>query len=584
MSSTIAATMSGTFLRPGVSKNKRLYTKENIGNAVRRMNESLKDPKGGPIVMSTSHANANKTLETVGRVTKVAQLPDGSATYEAVIANTQLGRDIAVLHAGDSPFAKGISIRGQWMSDNETVNYEGIMADTASDLNVFAIDFTPNPSVLGAEVTSTSILESVEFDASHEIFESFEPETFKLVEDFDEIVSEEDEAKRLVIQEAVENAVADILEDGKAPYGNVTYADPGYKADKKKRYPIESAGHVRAAWSYINMPKNHEGYTPAQVSSIKSKVKRAAKKFGINIAEEYKNLVQDIQDVVEAYVSMSIDNGAGTVSASGYTDDAGKLAAVATRVAATVISALNTLDPDADGDIDLAGGDSSSSKESIGEADTSTCLMCNNTLAEGDNYCAACGVPVPTATSDDNASTKTNKEGVDMTAENKTAEELAADKVAEDAAKAVAAQELNESIAKIVAEALAADRAAAVEEATKAKAELEEAEKVAADEAAAAVRETQIYSAEDMAAAVKEAALQVAATLKEEAVTEARANPTRKGQSGINVGALLGDDNILDESALVKLNPANFTKVAGQVWESQPALAGLFARANALSE
>src|SRR6185312_5147778 len=37
----------------------------------------------------------------------------------------------------------------------------------------------------------------------------------------------------------------------KTPYGDVAYADPGYQSDKKKRYPIDSADHVRAAWSYI---------------------------------------------------------------------------------------------------------------------------------------------------------------------------------------------------------------------------------------------------------------------------------------------------------------------------------------------
>ena len=36
------------------------------------------------------------------------------------------------------------------------------------------------------------------------------------------------------------------------PYGKVSYADPGYQEDGKARYPIDSAAHCRAAWSYIN--------------------------------------------------------------------------------------------------------------------------------------------------------------------------------------------------------------------------------------------------------------------------------------------------------------------------------------------
>lgn len=70
------------------------------------------------------------------------------------------------------------------------------------------------------------------------------------------------------------------------PYGDVKYADPGYKSDGKKRYPINTADHVKAAWSYINMPKNQSGYSSAQVKTIKSRIRAAAKKFGIDISED----------------------------------------------------------------------------------------------------------------------------------------------------------------------------------------------------------------------------------------------------------------------------------------------------------
>lgn len=63
-------------------------------------------------------------------------------------------------------------------------------------------------------------------------------------------------------------------------YGNVAYADT-----KNKKYPIGTATHVRAAWSYINQAKNQGGYSPAELASIKSKIKAAAKKFGIDISD-----------------------------------------------------------------------------------------------------------------------------------------------------------------------------------------------------------------------------------------------------------------------------------------------------------
>lgn len=69
------------------------------------------------------------------------------------------------------------------------------------------------------------------------------------------------------------------------PHGNVTYADPGYKTDGKKRYPIDTEKHVKAAWSYINMPKNQKGYSSGQVNSIKGRIKTAAKKFGVEISD-----------------------------------------------------------------------------------------------------------------------------------------------------------------------------------------------------------------------------------------------------------------------------------------------------------
>lgn len=57
------------------------------------------------------------------------------------------------------------------------------------------------------------------------------------------------------------------------PYGDVPYADA-----KNGKYPIDTEAHIRAAWSYINMPKNQKGYTPAEVASIKAKIVSAWKK------------------------------------------------------------------------------------------------------------------------------------------------------------------------------------------------------------------------------------------------------------------------------------------------------------------
>jgi HK97 family phage major capsid protein/HK97 family phage prohead protease len=71
------------------------------------------------------------------------------------------------------------------------------------------------------------------------------------------------------------------------PYGNVTYADPGYQADKKHRYPLDSAEHVKAAWAYINMPKNANKYSGANLGKVRTAIQAAAPKFGITIGASH---------------------------------------------------------------------------------------------------------------------------------------------------------------------------------------------------------------------------------------------------------------------------------------------------------
>jgi hypothetical protein len=70
----------------------------------------------------------------------------------------------------------------------------------------------------------------------------------------------------------------------KKPYGNVTYADPGYQSDGKARYPLDSEDHCRSAWSYINMPKNASKYSSSQLGAIKGRIRAALKRYGAQIS------------------------------------------------------------------------------------------------------------------------------------------------------------------------------------------------------------------------------------------------------------------------------------------------------------
>ena len=60
--------------------------------------------------------------------------------------------------------------------------------------------------------------------------------------------------------------------EGKSKYGNVKFAD-----EKNKKYPIDTAEHIKAAWNYINKPKNAGKYDAGDVKSIKSKIVAAWK-------------------------------------------------------------------------------------------------------------------------------------------------------------------------------------------------------------------------------------------------------------------------------------------------------------------
>jgi HK97 family phage prohead protease len=92
--------------------------------------------------------------------------------------------------------------------------------------------------------------------------------------------------------------------DADKPYGNVTYADPGYQSDGKKRYPVDTEKHAMAAWSYINKAKNAAKYTAQQLAKIRSKIKSALAKFGVKTQEanmaDWEALC-DFREMVEGY-------------------------------------------------------------------------------------------------------------------------------------------------------------------------------------------------------------------------------------------------------------------------------------------
>lgn len=67
--------------------------------------------------------------------------------------------------------------------------------------------------------------------------------------------------------------------EGERKYGDVEFADT-----VNHKYPIDTAEHVRAAWSYINHKDNAAKYDQDEVETIKERIRTAATKHGVEIS------------------------------------------------------------------------------------------------------------------------------------------------------------------------------------------------------------------------------------------------------------------------------------------------------------
>ena len=85
-------------------------------------------------------------------------------------------------------------------------------------------------------------------------------------------------------------------ETGKNKYGDVAFAD-----EKNKKYPIDTADHIRAAWNYINKKKNAGKYSAEDLQTIKNKIIAAWKKeideAGPISAKKSDSLEEQVNDI-----------------------------------------------------------------------------------------------------------------------------------------------------------------------------------------------------------------------------------------------------------------------------------------------
>lgn len=316
----------GTAIVPGVSRNGRLYTKELLAAAAAQAQERLA-AGDRPMVMLTHHGAEDDSTRIVGRLTEIRQRPDGSVAFASEFADTERAREVAKLVDPKDPFLKGVSIRGWWEGPVRKVQYEGREVETGDVLVLDGLDFTKSPGVLGAQVEGAG-----------------------------DLATETADGKTLVYESVTEATAAPVRELAAAG----PFADPGYR-DGVKRLPLDTREHAERAWRHV--AEADSGYTAAQLKRVRGRIKKALHGFGADVTTE--STTTRLGEVTEYYgdrdsAGFCIDayNGSLSLSLRTYGVEPAELRIVAQKAMDAAVIALQALDPDMDGDIDVTGAES----------------------------------------------------------------------------------------------------------------------------------------------------------------------------------------------------------------------------------
>lgn len=101
------------------------------------------------------------------------------------------------------------------------------------------------------------------------------------------------------------------------PYGAVSYADPGFQADKKKRYPVDTKSHVLSALSYIGKPADAAKYSSDDLARVKANIAVAAKKFGVGPSAKTEKKAASVDDAATRQGDTSSTGGPEDAALSG---------------------------------------------------------------------------------------------------------------------------------------------------------------------------------------------------------------------------------------------------------------------------
>lgn len=348
----ILGTISGIAIVPGVSRNGRLYTAEAIGRAVTRAQDRIADG-AQPLTMLSHHAADDDSTQIVGRITAIEQDDTGAARYTAAIVDTEPGRTIAALvdNTDGPPFLRGVSIRGAWVGKvRREAGPGGTAVETADDLELDGLDFTRKPGVLGARVDTYT-------PAGTGPAESAPVGRVLITES---------------VQEALVHTVSEAAAETVAVGGAGPFADPGYQADKEKRFPLDTKARAKTAWARVHESEVARGYTAAQLKRIRQRVTKALRGHGVEVSAQEGWLIDPIgrlsEEVAECLgysddpghggsMSVSLTNGPTTVTVTSWCVDPHDLDAVGRAAMAGACQAIAAIDPDMDADIDVPGAD-----------------------------------------------------------------------------------------------------------------------------------------------------------------------------------------------------------------------------------
>ncbi|MEV8523137.1 hypothetical protein AB0451_03115 [Streptomyces sp. NPDC052000] len=340
------ATITGTMLTPGVSRNRRLYSPELIAKAAKRMTERIADPDGLPIVMRSHHGAGDDSTRIVGRLTDVNVGEDGSARYRADLYDTAHGRDIAALVTGKEPALKSVSIHGYWLGPVKRVQHDGESVTTGDDLEIDALDFTATPGVVGASVAAASYLDArapaESMDGRVAISESVEATVEPVTEEApDEAYSAQQKRDALAKGQAMKNA------------------------DGEPSYPIKSKSDLRKAIRAV-------GRGGADHDEIRAHIVARAAALGLSsmIPDNWnkdgsmkENNIR-LGEIREYYpdgpgggAGFCIDayNGPISLTMRACGIDPAELRVITAAAMTAAVDALQAMDPDMDADIDVAG-------------------------------------------------------------------------------------------------------------------------------------------------------------------------------------------------------------------------------------